>query len=481
YHNMTVFTTDSIGRYTYTQDISKRHYVFFLPGSGDMVIQSGPDIKFINDGATGGDCTSIGNWDPGTKTCTLTTDFSGTIQIDSDDITLDGNGHTLTGSNTGDGVFICDSSGFTIRDLEIHDFTDGIFCMPYYNTDSGHENYVIDNTIYNNYEGISFCYWSDYSKTTINGNTISDNDHGIFLHFSSDDIMIIDNIIHHNVWGIVSFDESEDNIIIDNTIYENSIGILFDQNCCGNITNNNFFDNSYSGISLCRTGGHIIKDNIISNNQNGITLGDMVSGNDITSNSISNNDCGIYAYSDRSTCDNTINANTISNNDYGIYMETYDDSNFELYNNHITDNTISNNNYGLYILRACDNFFYHNYFINNIHLNAYEYLETGSNDWDDGTIGNLWSNYDEPCELCIDANNNGICDAPYPIPGGSGIDHYPITWIHIWISEGSDGGSAVTTTEPQSAIHHYLENIPVRGHILSLEDIQYIIDIWLGG
>ena len=41
YHNMTVFTTDSIGRYTYTQDITKRHYVFFLPGPGDMTIQSG--------------------------------------------------------------------------------------------------------------------------------------------------------------------------------------------------------------------------------------------------------------------------------------------------------------------------------------------------------------------------------------------------------------------------------------------------------
>ena len=52
----------------------------------------------IQDNATGGDCSSIGTWDAQTKTCTLTQDLSQGIIIDSDNITLDGNGRTVTGA-----------------------------------------------------------------------------------------------------------------------------------------------------------------------------------------------------------------------------------------------------------------------------------------------------------------------------------------------------------------------------------------------
>ncbi len=477
YHNMTVFTTDSIGRYTYTQDITKRHYVFFLPGPGDMTIQSGPNIKFINDSATGGDCTSIGNWDPGTKTCTLTTDFSGAIQIDSDDITLDGDGHTLTGSNTGDGVFIRDNSGFTIKDLAIHDFAYGICCMDYYIGDLDHKNHITDNIIYNNNEGICFSDWYDYSKTTINGNIISNNDDGIFLHFSSRNITIMDNNINNNMRGIVSYDMSMDNTIIDNTFNNNSCCIQCDQDCCITI-NNNYFSNSDYGICQHYTGSNIIIDNIFQNTYTGITLFDGV-GCDITGNDFFDNEYCISLNPDFMGISSTITDNILRNSEYGIYMNSFSygyGSNIE-----IISNTIYNNKKGIYIFNLNSTLLYLNEIIDNTDYNAYEYLVSGSNDWDNDTIGNHWSNYDSPPEGCYDIDNNGICDSPYLIPGGSGIDHYPINWIHIWISEGSDGGSAVTTTELQSAIHHYLENIPVRGHIISLEDIQYIIDIWLGG
>jgi len=48
--------------------------------------------KTISDDATGGDCSSIGTWDAGTKTCTLSGDLSEGIVIGSNSITLDGNG-----------------------------------------------------------------------------------------------------------------------------------------------------------------------------------------------------------------------------------------------------------------------------------------------------------------------------------------------------------------------------------------------------
>ena len=49
----------------------------------------------ITDDSTGGDCTTIGTWDSASKTCTLTSDISDSIVINSDGIILDGNDHTI--------------------------------------------------------------------------------------------------------------------------------------------------------------------------------------------------------------------------------------------------------------------------------------------------------------------------------------------------------------------------------------------------
>ena len=51
----------------------------------------------ITDGTNGGDCTSIGTWDSGSKTCNVTTDINGGIIVGSHNITLDGNSSEFTG------------------------------------------------------------------------------------------------------------------------------------------------------------------------------------------------------------------------------------------------------------------------------------------------------------------------------------------------------------------------------------------------
>ena len=67
--------------------------VVFLVGI--MVPSAFAEIT-ITDDATGGGCTTIGTWNSASKTCTLTSDVSEQITIDSDGITLDGNNHTVT-------------------------------------------------------------------------------------------------------------------------------------------------------------------------------------------------------------------------------------------------------------------------------------------------------------------------------------------------------------------------------------------------
>jgi hypothetical protein len=59
-----------------------------------MVPSSFAEIS-ITDDSTGGDCTTIGTWNSASKTCTLTSDISDNIVINSDGITLNGNDHEI--------------------------------------------------------------------------------------------------------------------------------------------------------------------------------------------------------------------------------------------------------------------------------------------------------------------------------------------------------------------------------------------------
>jgi predicted RecA/RadA family phage recombinase len=56
-----------------------------------------------------------------------------------------------------------------------------------------------------------------------------------------------------------------------------------------------------------------------------------------------------------------------------------------------------------------------------------------------------------------------------------------LNWWDEWMGPDSEEGSTVTTTELQAAIHHWLEDIPVRGHVMSTPDFQWIIAEWLSG
>ncbi len=85
----------------------------------------------ISNNSTGGDCTTVGAWDAATGTCTLTTDltFQGNngFQISSSGITLDGNGHSIAGSNQADGVVIQGVTGVTVKNLTVQSFDTGVY------------------------------------------------------------------------------------------------------------------------------------------------------------------------------------------------------------------------------------------------------------------------------------------------------------------------------------------------------------------
>ena len=105
--------------------------------AGSMIETSISSEYTISDDATGGDCTTIGTWNSGTKTCTLTgnltVDSKHGIEIHSDGITLDGGGYTLTGTGYvsdqeeigkgAAGIWVYQRDNFTIKNFGV----DGTF------------------------------------------------------------------------------------------------------------------------------------------------------------------------------------------------------------------------------------------------------------------------------------------------------------------------------------------------------------------
>lgn len=221
YETLVMFTTDENGSYVYTQDIAQQHNIF---------IQTHKSTKFIKNDSTGGDCTLIGIWDLDTKTCTLNTDLNETVQVDEDGITLDGGGHTITGSNTGTGVFLLDRSSITVKNLNIHNFTYGIFLV------NSNNNTITDNNLVNIIQAITL---DNSHNNTISGNdievhTISFYRHQGIVFFDSNENTILGNYILMNAdlvnpfsrQGIVIFD-SNDNIFTHTEVVKTGQAVLF--------------------------------------------------------------------------------------------------------------------------------------------------------------------------------------------------------------------------------------------------------------
>lgn len=351
YHNHTAFTTDSNGKYTYLQDLSGKHLVF---------IQPRPSTRFIN--ANGGDCASIGTWNSGTKTCTLTTDLSETIQIDSDGITLNGNAHTITGSYTGNGVYLSSRTRVTIKNLNVKQFTYGIFLSYSSNntltgnnasnnnygiwlSDSSNKNTLSGNNASNNlYYGM---WLSESTNNTLSGNNASNNLYdGIFLFYSNNNTLRSNNASNNHDSGL-SLYSSNNNTLSGNNASNNDYGINLGSSNNNTLISSNASGNGNSGIFLGSSNDNTLSRNDASNNGNGIWLSDSSSKNTLSGNNAnSNNENGIHLeYSSNS---NALICNNASNNNYGIWLS---DSS----KNMLNSNDASNNGYGITLSSSSNN------------------------------------------------------------------------------------------------------------------------------
>jgi len=149
YKNEVEFVSDEHGKYTWTQDLTQSHHVWFQEAGGTIFL---PD-----------DCDTYGTWDSGTSTCTLTQDLTESVEIAAYNITLDCNGYSITGAGSGYGIYLNRKNYTTIKNCIISNFNYGTYLVF-----SSNYNVITSNTANNNSFGIHLVH-SMYNTITFNG------------------------------------------------------------------------------------------------------------------------------------------------------------------------------------------------------------------------------------------------------------------------------------------------------------------------
>jgi parallel beta-helix repeat protein len=283
--------------------------------------------------------------------------------------------------------------------------------------------------------------WVDANNVTISGFTISSNERvgGILIDLN------------------VSEEPSRCKII-GNNIVNNNAGILRANNyfsttqpCFDFICNNTISQNRDSGVLIQSSNTTVIGNTITNNGWSGLAI-DYCSNVTITGNNFANNSRGGLWLGRGDSIHIYGNNVTDSSNGYGIQFEGC--SNTTIQNNNIIHNKIGVNlaNYGLYNYsnwNSSGNIVFKNNIVGNFknaavenNLSYYDsfiksFGEMGNRTdtvfWDNGSVGNYWSDYNGNGTYVIDENN---------------VDHYPLTQqVDI-----SSIASIPTTNQPNAVL-----------------------------
>jgi len=381
--------------------------------------------------------------------------------IGADNVTLDCDGHSITGNGSGYGINNSVGYNYTaVKNCIVENFSEGIdfengasFGTISNNTAtsngdggiqlvSSSNNTIVNNTFNSNWIGALLRSGSNYNF--IANNTAGPNgEYGIYLESSSNNT-IANNTVDSNHQGIMIYSGSNYNIITDNTARFNSdIGIFLMSGSNHNMISNN---NATSNPNLSRGAGialeygdnyNTVTNNTASLSSIGIVVSYSSSYNNITDNNASSNVEGIYFYF--SANNNIVANNTASSNSDGIILD-------QSSNNVVANNTFSSNSGSsiwFHESSGTGNLIYNN-FLNSTAGFTYD-GDIYANSWNttldcsvpganiiggDCIGGNVWAQPDgfgfsENCSTNGSSNESGICTVPYEIDG-SNVDELPL-------------------------------------------------------
>jgi len=354
---------------------------------------------------------------------TFTSDLTNlTIEIQLNNIVVDGAGHILDGGGLGQGVVLASLTNVVVSNFVLTNLREGV--------------------------NVASC-----TNITLSGITVLQSETGVSMYASSRSNIANCNFTGNSGDGVILFGGSNSNILTDNQIVGNgNDGVTLQppdaaansQLACDDniIARNNVASNVAWGISLIGASNCRIAYNNISESKQGIQLAGSSAQN------------------------NTVIANRVTQcNAYGILITAGSSL------NNLTQNTVKDNFVGVEIVLSSNNLFFNNNFINNWKA-AEDFVPPNStgaqsglssvNVWSDKASkhGNFWSDY-----TGYDDNSDGIGDIPrvidannsdlYPLmrPFGVVPDYllpspYPIPIVTPLVSSGNQ---TAPTSEPQSA------------------------------
>jgi parallel beta-helix repeat protein len=295
------------------------------------------------------------------------------------------------------------SDGVTVQGFSIVGNGEGLFGVDLENGNYTHQPShckILDNVVLNNYEGIASYSYSEFN--VVAGNTVSGNS-GTGIYLASSNSIISGNNVTGNSGGGIVVDSAKNVTISQNTVTGNGL------------ENPPEFS---SGINLRWYGPFYVFGNKVSGNGFGIQFGENCSNSEVYSNDIVSNQRGV--------------------NLFNFAIESSD-------NSVGTGNVVYKNNFN----NSENAFAEHDYPFGNI---SNIYYATGNVTdqvcWDNGTVGNYWSDYLTKYPNATQVDSEGIGNTPYEIDANN-IDHYPLlTAINISSSSPSPIASPNPTPSP---------------------------------
>ncbi|MFA7374751.1 MAG: NosD domain-containing protein, partial [Methanothrix soehngenii] len=228
----------------------------------------------------------------------------------------------------------------------------------------------------------------------------------------SNDNLIMDNLVHGCGNAGVVLSQAINNTILGNLIEGNgNEGIYLKNSSRNRLEGNRIRDNRY-GLRLEDSHTNKIVGNLLQNNEFEAMYLEASHSNLIEGNLVEDNEMGLVMKKSRS---NLVYKNDIQGNEKGISLTSQESSIavstkgkgvFISYNATPSGAIISSNN---------------TIYLNNLSNEANAY-DDGLNRWDDGLIGNNYSDFNDPEEGC---RGRTICATSYSIPGGPSIDEHP--------------------------------------------------------
>ena len=197
------------------------------------------------------------------------------------------------------------------------------------------------------------------------------------------------NIVQGNGNEGIYLKNSSRNRLEGNRVMENGYGLKLEDSHTNEIVGNLFEDNRFEAIHLHMSHSNLIESNYAQDSEVGLAL-EKSRSNLVQRNDILGNEKGVYLSRLQSR-------QGVSSNGKGVLIS---------YNRTLSGASTSSNNT-----------IYLNNFSNE--QNAYD---DGLNRWDNGLIGNNYSNFNDPEEGC---SARKICNSHYPIPGAASMDEYP--------------------------------------------------------